>query len=80
MSVVLHIPGDRHNVVEWRLVLNYMRTSPTHCFLESSGRVAYMEMGWLSGSTKLLLPTSTLLLGYETRDRFKMVSEFESRM
>ena len=30
-------------MVGWRLVLNYMQTPPTHCYLELGGRVAYME-------------------------------------
>ena len=43
MSMALHILVDHHNVVSWRLVLIYMRTPPTHYYLESSGRVTYME-------------------------------------
>ena len=39
----LHILADRHNVVGWQLVLNYMRTPLTYCCVESSGRAAYME-------------------------------------
>ena len=35
--MVLHILADCHNVVGWRLVLNYMQTPPTHHYLDSSG-------------------------------------------
>ena len=38
-----HILANHRNVVGWRFVLNYMQTSLTHYFLESSGRAAYME-------------------------------------
>jgi hypothetical protein len=41
--MALHILTDRHNVVGWWLVLNYMRTPPTHYCLEYIGRVAYTE-------------------------------------
>ena len=43
MSTTLHILVDRQNVVGWQLALEYVRTTPTHYFLESGGRVAYME-------------------------------------
>ena len=43
VSTTLHILADLQNVVGWRLVLNYMQTSPTHYYLESSVQVAYME-------------------------------------
>jgi hypothetical protein len=36
-STALHILGDHHIVVGWVLALKYMRTTPTHYFLESSG-------------------------------------------
>ena len=43
MSTTLHILVDHQNGVRWWLVLNYMRTPPTHYFLESDGRAAYMK-------------------------------------
>ena len=39
----LHILVGHPDGVGWRLVLIYMRTPPTHYYLKSSGRVAYME-------------------------------------
>jgi hypothetical protein len=41
--MTLHILMDRHNVVGWQLVLNYMRIPPTHYYLECSGQAAYTE-------------------------------------
>ena len=32
----LHILADHQNLVGWQLVLNYMRTPPTHYLVESS--------------------------------------------
>jgi hypothetical protein len=43
VSTALHILVDPDNVISWRLVLIYMQTPPTHSYVESSGRVAYME-------------------------------------
>ena len=43
MSMALHIIVVCHNVVQWRLVLNYMRTLPTQYYLESSGQPTCME-------------------------------------
>ena len=37
MSTTLHILVDHHNVGGWWLVLNYMRTPPTHYSLEPRG-------------------------------------------
>ena len=42
--MALHILAAHQNVVGWQLVLNYMQTLPTHYFLESSRRVAYMKL------------------------------------
>ena len=42
MSTALHILVGHQNVVGWRLVLIYIRTLATHCYVESNGRVAYM--------------------------------------
>jgi hypothetical protein len=36
--------ADHQNVVRWWHVLNYMRTPPTHYFLEYSGCTAYTEL------------------------------------
>ena len=33
----------RQNVTDKQVVVNYMRTTPTHYYIESSGRAAYME-------------------------------------
>ena len=41
--MALHILADYHNVIEWQLVLNYMRTPPIHYYLASSGQAACME-------------------------------------
>jgi hypothetical protein len=41
--MALRILVDHHNVVRWRVVLNYMRSPLAHYYLESSGQVAYME-------------------------------------
>jgi hypothetical protein len=30
-------------LVSWWLVLTYVRTPPTHCYLESSGQTTYVE-------------------------------------
>ena len=30
-------------MIGWQLALKYMRTPPTHNFVESSGRTAYMK-------------------------------------
>ena len=38
--MALHILVDHQNVADWRLVLNYMRTPPTHYYLKSSGQAA----------------------------------------
>ena len=43
MPMALQIIADHQNVVGGRLALNYMRTPSTHCYLESSGQVTYME-------------------------------------
>ena len=43
MSITIHVLVDCQNVVGWHLTLKYMRTPPTHYFVESSGRAAYME-------------------------------------
>ena len=37
VSTTLHILANRGNVVGWSLVLNYMRTPPTHYYQESGG-------------------------------------------
>ena len=42
ISVPLHILAAHQNVVGWWFILNYMLTPPTHYFLESHERVAYM--------------------------------------
>ena len=39
---------DPQDVVGWRLVLIYTRTSLTHYYLESSGQAAYMDTHLLS--------------------------------
>jgi hypothetical protein len=41
--MALYILAYCHNVVGWHFVLNYMRTPPTHYYLESNDRAAYME-------------------------------------
>ena len=41
--MALHILANHQNVIGWRLVLNDMRTRPTHYYLDSSGQAAYME-------------------------------------
>ena len=41
--MTLHILEDRHKVVRWRFVINYMRTPLTLYFLESTEQAAYME-------------------------------------
>jgi hypothetical protein len=41
--MVLRILADHHYVVVLHLVLNYMRIPPTYHYVESNGRVAYME-------------------------------------
>jgi hypothetical protein len=43
-----HVHGPSHsswpqNLVGWWFVLDYMRTPPTHYYLKSNGRAAYME-------------------------------------
>ena len=43
MSTAFHILIGHQNVVDQRLVLNNMRTHPTHYYLESIGLVAYMK-------------------------------------
>ena len=42
-ATALHILVGPHNVVSWLPLLIYMRTPPTHYYLESSGRATYME-------------------------------------
>ena len=44
MSMALHVPMDGHSVVGWQLMLNYMRTPPTHNYLNSCGQASYMEI------------------------------------
>ena len=41
--MALHILMNCRNAVGWQLAVKYMRTPPTHDFLESSGLAAYME-------------------------------------
>ena len=41
--MALHILVSHQNVVGWQLVLIYMRTPPTHYYLEYSGQAHYME-------------------------------------
>ena len=43
MSTALHILVGHQNVVGWQLVFIYMRTPPTHYYIESSGQVASLE-------------------------------------
>ena len=43
MSMALRILAYCQNVVGWQLALNYMRTPPTHYYLEYGGQVAYLE-------------------------------------
>ena len=43
MSITLHILVGRQNVVGWQLEFIYVRTPPTHYYLESSGRMAYIK-------------------------------------
>jgi hypothetical protein len=42
-STTLHVLVGHQNGVGWQFVLIYMRTPPTHYYLESPWRVAYME-------------------------------------
>ena len=41
--MALHTLVDHQNVDGWWLVLNYMWTPPTHCYLEYSGRATYIK-------------------------------------
>lgn len=43
MSTTLYILVNRQNVIGWQLELKYMQTPPTHYFLGSSRRAAYMK-------------------------------------
>ena len=49
--MALHIRVDCHNVIGWRLGLKSMRTPPTHYFLESSGRAAFIGTMTRGGPT-----------------------------
>ena len=49
----LHILVGRHNVVNWRLVIIYMRVPPTHYYLESSGRAATWEISLIISQSRL---------------------------
>ena len=53
MSTALHILIGHHNVVGWWLVVIYLRTPPIQCYLECSGRVAYIV------SQELITPATT---------------------
>ena len=59
VCTTLYILVDHHNVVGWRLVLNYMQTPPTHYYLESSGK-------WPHGS-KTHTPPSRCVLWWRER-------------
>ena len=48
--MALHILVSHQNVVGWQLVLIYMRTPPTHYYLEPSGRAAWMETHLISAT------------------------------
>ena len=43
VSTALHILGYHQNVVNWRVLLNYMRTPLIQYYLESSRKASYME-------------------------------------
>ena len=71
MSTDLHVLAGHQIVLGWWLVLNYMQTPPTHYYLESSGRAAYMEthpshasQPWcpLSGNPKQAIPLQCYVL------------------
>ena len=64
MSTALHTLAAYPNVVGWPLVLKYMWTSPTHCFLESSGQATYVENG-LHPYDMYILGHAWLGVGYE---------------
>ena len=64
MSTALHTLAAYPNVVGWPLVLKYMWTSPTHCFLESSGQATYVEIG-LYPYDMYILGHAWLGVGYE---------------
>ena len=59
VSTALHILVDYDNVVGWRLVLNYMQTTPTNYYLESSVRAAYvgLTLRTLNYTTRYLFDT-----------------------
>ena len=58
-------------MVGWRLALEYMRTPPTHFFLESSGRAAYME------TYPKLPPVASRNFHYVTFRMFKGIVDVE---
>ena len=43
MSTALYILVGHHNVFGWLLLLIYMKTPPTHYYLESCEKATYME-------------------------------------
>ena len=43
VSTALHILAYHQNVVNWRVLLNYMRTPLIQYYLESSRKASYME-------------------------------------
>ena len=43
MATTLHILVGNHNAIDWLFLFNYMRTNPTHSYIESNGQATYMR-------------------------------------